>query len=501
MRRLRIHVLMLLGILSFNSCSREDYSSGRVGSKDLCEIEFTFQANTDGNGGSSSGENQEMEGMTFEPDGKLLPKQVPPRQVLSSNNWQQVNDVRVYVFKKDAGENFVYYKPMDGNGEKKDYLAVNDFTRKFDLNPYLVWWGGVNDVNESYRYSVLVGLEQGEYRFLALARDDREVVGECLLSDPNVVNPELGWEGWKEGNTTLDEATITCSEGVVMASTELFSGCTQDVVSVDESSRKFSCSIELKRAVAGILLYIENIPSSFMAYNPEEELGTGIIPMPIPFTVVSIAVVHGKILSDQVRVASREAVDGCWEVSEQESGGPFNPPTPIRTLLKIAIPESAEIEDGFFVNTSPDNVSHPNSLLGGVFVMPQGANEKTEGEQYDKSLYLVFYGRTPESKKEFALAWFPIRLSASGGEDPLYYAIRANHFYSIGRRNFKDDGSELPPEDDVPLNLQKGMDIVIQLDPFWNEYYGGEIGDEKPGLALDPEWGEHPGGEIQNKEN
>lgn len=93
----------------------------------------------------------------------------------------------------------------------------------------------------------------------------------------------------------------------------------------------------------------------------------------------------------------------------------------------------------------------------------------------------------------------PVRLAAGEGYDCDYYPVLANHFYSIGRRCFSPDGSILPDGDDVPMDLKDGTeaDIVIKLDPFWNEYYGGEIGDAGPGLGLDPEWGEHPGGYLQ----
>ena len=198
-----------------------------------------------------------------------------------------------------------------------------------------------------------------------------------------------------------------------------------------------------------------------------------------------------------MRLADRAAVAGRLAVSTYNY--PFNPPTPAHTLLKIDIPASAAICNGVFVDTAPDNVRHPNSLLCGAFAMPQQANVPASsgtGEEYDKSLYLVFYGRSA-AQEEFALAWRPIRLAASEGGDPYYYPLLADHFYSIGHRNLAPDGSTLPEEGDEPIDLTAAVELEIRIDPFWNEYYGGEIGDADPGVGLDPDWGDHPAGNLK----
>lgn len=478
-------------------CSREDIPVGSEGQSGLQNIEVCFDLNTNGNLPAGNVGSVQLEDLTFVPDGMLLPQSEPPRMVLSNNNWQQVNDVRIYVFRKGTAGDFVYFKPTAEDGLKQDYLSVDDFTLKFAQSPYIIWWGGEQDLNESHRYVGKLQLETGEYTFLAVARDDAKSEVR-QISDPNQSDSGYQWPVWTEGETRLMDAVLYCADEEETIATELFSGYTAQTVVVDGTTSHFYRSIFLERAVAGILLYVENIPAVLQAYDPDEEISTGIIPVMIDYRVVSLGVAHGVTLSDRVLIADRKAVDGRLNVPQDNSV--FNPPTPERVLLKIDIPEHATIRNGIYEGTSPDNVRHPNSLCAGSFVMPQLANEASspDYESYDKSLYLVYYGYDESFGQEFALAWVPIRLDAGSGYDPHYYPLEANHFYSIGRRCYSGNGEDLPDEDE-PIDLQKGTiaDIVIRIDPFWDEYYGGELGNPDPGLGLDPEWGNHPAGNLQ----
>lgn len=178
--------------------------------------------------------------------------------------------------------------------------------------------------------------------------------------------------GMDSRKTRLDEALMYGPDDKVTATTELFSGYTGQPVTVDGSVSHFACQIMLRRAVAGILLYVENIPATMNAYDPDEEIPTGIIPEKHAYRVVSLAVTHGEKISDRVLVSGREAVEGTLDVPEYNSQ--FNPPTPGHVLLKIDIPEYATVRDGLYENTSPDNIRHPNSLCKGAFAMPQLAN-------------------------------------------------------------------------------------------------------------------------------
>lgn len=498
MRYAGIYIIATLLVWAVG-CSREDSSAGPVEPVGFQLVEVRFDLNANGDLPAGSGDSAQEGSATFVPDGALLPQLEPPRRVLSSNNWQQVNDVRIYAFRKDAAGDFSYYRPVVENGSKQDYLSVDDFTLKFAQSPYVIWWGGAQDLNEAHSYVGRMRLEAGEYTFLAIARDDAKAEFR-RISDPNRTDAAYQWPVWIEGETLLQEAALYCADEKMVSATELFSGYTEQSVVVDGTASHFSRSILLGRAVAGMLLYVENIPAFLPAFDPDGELNTGIVPDPIDYRVTGLGVAHGEILSDRVLIADRKAMEGRLNVVP-EGASSLNPPTPERVLLKIDIPEQATIRNGVYENTAPDNVRHPNSLCGGAFVMPQQANaaaSSPDQESYDKSLYLVLYGYDESLGQEFALSWIPIRLNAGAGYDTHYYPLEANHFYSIGRRCYTGNGEDLP-EEDAPIDLQKGTtaDIVIQIDPFWNEYYGGEIGDADSGLGLDPEWGDHPAGSLQ----
>lgn len=438
---------------------------------------------------------------TFVPDGSLLPRREPPRTVLNSNDWQQVNDVRVYFFRRNASGDYVYVKPLDAQGRPLDCLSAEEFTLKFGISPYVVWWGGEENADEAHAWVGRVRLDPGEYRFLAIARDDQHVSGVRSLADPNVAVADWEWAGWTAGTTRLEDATLACVRTSPLAATELFCGSTSDPVRVDGSRTAFRCAIGLERAVAGILLYVEHIPATIRACV-HDALGTH---HTADVPVTGLAVVRGGRLSDRVRLWDRSAVAGTLTAVSAQTAAPDcpNPPLPAYSLLEVAIPDHAEVRDGIYTNLTPGNTAHPDALLQGGFVLPQAEPEEAgsdSGEHYDRSLYLVFLGEEGSGGRRIALEWRPIRLATDDSAcDPLRFPLLANHFYSIGRRAFSADGTRLDAADDLPIDLRSegGAQITIRIDPFWNEYYGGAIGNPSHGVNVDPEWGEHPGGSLQ----
>ena len=325
--------------------------------------------------------------------------------------------------------------------------------------------------------------------------------GVRSLADPNVAVADWEWAGWTAGTTRLEDATLACVRTSPLAATELFCGSTSDPVRVDGSRTAFRCAIGLERAVAGILLYVEHIPATIRACV-HDALGTH---HTADVPVTGLAVVRGGRLSDRVRLWDRSAVAGTLTAVSAQTAAPDcpNPPLPAYSLLEVAIPDHAEVRDGIYTNLTPGNTAHPDALLQGGFVLPQAEPEEAgsdSGEHYDRSLYLVFLGEEGSGGRRIALEWRPIRLATDDSAcDPLRFPLLANHFYSIGRRAFSADGTRLDAADDLPIDLRSegGAQITIRIDPFWNEYYGGAIGNPSHGVNVDPEWGEHPGGSLQ----
>lgn len=472
MKQLKTFVLSIPFVLAAVGCSQDeqlpDGGKGTHAPGELHEVEITFEMGTGGRLQTRTANGDCL----FVPDNELIPQSEPPRKLVSSNNWQQVNNVRVYVFKQDGNGKFVYHCPKDKSGTSQEYFSVDAFTCKFDLSPYAVWWGGNTGKNETHSYSISPLLGEGTYRFLVIARDDKDKQASfSMLTNPNEDNEALNWKKWEEGTTTLEEATLVCTNRDMIASAELFTGCTPEPgITVTPTQTSFKQDIELKRAVAGILLYIENIPAEIKGTGEE---GIGII---IPSgRTIAVGLIHGQVTSDRVKLHDRSAVLGTLTTVENSM---IKHP-----LLRIDIPEDAKIENGYYVNLSPKNTKHPHSMLGGVFTMPQEANAQggndNDLDRLQKSLYLVLYGECvwPSGiKSEFARV-IPVRFKldkpetgAADTTDPYYFPIQANHFYSLGKRKFKNDGTEL--EEDKPINLKKD-NIIIEVVPDWD--WSGEL--------------------------
>lgn len=80
-------------------------------------------------------------------------------------------------------------------------------------------------------------------------------------------------------------------------------------------------------------------------------------------------------------------------------------------------------------------------------------------------------------------------IPGEGGYDGRYhYPIMANHIYRIGSK-------------DNPVNLDASeAEIVVSIDEFQDEYYGGHLDEENPdGVNIDTSWGDHDAGDLENE--
>lgn len=80
-------------------------------------------------------------------------------------------------------------------------------------------------------------------------------------------------------------------------------------------------------------------------------------------------------------------------------------------------------------------------------------------------------------------------IPGEGGYDGRYhYPIMANHIYRIGSK-------------DNPVNLDASeAEIVVFIDEFQDEYYGGHLGGGVPdGVNIDTSWGDHDAGNLENE--
>lgn len=186
------------------------------------------------------------------------------------NTWdgaQQVNDMRVYLFRcpqekyKTDEEKFTYYIPQ--NIKDKGYFEVKDFDNK---TPYYSSEHNGQPEQHAFYFSPL--LESGYYyQFLAVGRDDKYVAPQDRL---------LEQSSFKEDLTTLQVAQMSLAENAVKQAengtyncSEFFSGVMRDettknetpILVTDEPPYFFRATLTATRNVAGLMIYVTNIPS------------------------------------------------------------------------------------------------------------------------------------------------------------------------------------------------------------------------------------------------
>lgn len=195
--------ILACGLLTFSACSNddafnEDETNVTAGETRNVELTFNFSVN--------SGE-QTRGG----------------RPLYSSEALQQVNEMKVYVF-KESGDNYVYSEEITDDGN----FGFNNISAQG---------------TERHSYTLTDKLPDGKYKFLAVGYEDGYGnTFEALDMTPT---------------TKLSELLLELKEG--QNADEVFSGVS-DAVTVSATSTSFNVGVELNRVVAGILGYFKNVP-------------------------------------------------------------------------------------------------------------------------------------------------------------------------------------------------------------------------------------------------
>ena len=196
--------ILACGLLTFSACSNddafnEDETNVTAGETRNVELTFNFSVN--------SGE-QTRGG----------------RPLYSSEALQQVNAMKVYVF-KESGDDYVYSKEItdDGNFGFNNSTAVGE---------------------ESHSYTLTDKLTDGKYKFLAVGYEEGYGTTFKALS-------------MTENTTKLSDLLLELNDS--QNADEVFSGVS-DAVTVSATSTSFNVGVELNRVVAGILGYFKNVP-------------------------------------------------------------------------------------------------------------------------------------------------------------------------------------------------------------------------------------------------
>ena len=195
--------ILACGLLTFSACSNDDAvnqeeTNVTAGETRNVELTFNFSVN--------SGE-QTRGG----------------RPLYSSEALQQVNAMKVYVFKEADGE-YVYSEEINGNN-----FGFNNSTAQG---------------TESHSYTLTDKLADGTYKFLAVGYEEGyNTTFKALAMTANT--------------TKLSDLLLELNAG--QNADEVFSGVSE-AVTVSATSTSFNVGVELNRVVAGILGYFKNVP-------------------------------------------------------------------------------------------------------------------------------------------------------------------------------------------------------------------------------------------------
>ena len=368
------------------------------------------------------------------------------------NTWdgaQQVNDMRIYLFRcpqeNTEEKMFTYYIPQ--NIKDKGYFEVKDFDNK---TPY--YSSEHNGQPEQHAFYSSPFLESGYYyQFLAVGRDDKYVNSQDRLLEEQ--------PSFKEGVTTLQDAKMSLAENAVKQAengtydcSEFFSGVMRDettknetpILVTDEPPYFFRATLTATRNVAGLMIYVTNIPSvveTNTQYGQTEK-----------FTPTKLYV-EATGLATETKLIDRIAPTSA-KIYKTQTLGEID----FTTANGWTIDEKEHV---FIRPADKEKGWQKNSYLVSNFMMPtpesfMGNSPNAEG------LGVTFYLHYTDDKGHHR--YDNIKMTKSTG-DLRRFPIEANHLYSLGSKSSTSND---------PYDLQKHyepimVDIAIEIEPAFEK--------------------------------
>lgn len=372
---------------------------------------------------------------------------------------QQVNDMRLYLFRclqekyNTKDEAFTYYVPDDI--KQQGYYTVDEFN---NTTPY--YSADHEGKPEQHSFALNTNLESGYYyQFLAVGRDDKYVDPESRL---------LGEPLLKEGITTLQTAEISIAESAAtiakssatvgkeepLLCPEFFSGVAQDETTKDENpilvssgpTHSFRATITATRNVAGLMIYVTNIPSIVETNTPDPD-GT-----PTKFTPTRLSI-EATSIAKQTMLKGKTAPATAQLLNNRTLG-----------VIDLTAANGWTVDDVEHVFTRPADKEkkwQKNSYLVSNFMMPtpeevMGKSPNAEGAE------TTFYLHYTDDKGHHR--YDNVKKTGSTGE-VRKFPIEANHLYSLGSKSSTSND---------PYDLKKHyepimVDIAIEIEPAFEK--------------------------------
>lgn len=432
----------------------------------------------------------------------------PDEDNVDQDGMQHVTYVQLLVFKQEEDSyNLVYNAPVNwsenipeninlGRNEAVGYHPISEDFFEDGVQYCLVAIGldaskGYADAAEKSCLSDLIipaalaGNSVDAYLFSI----------ELLLYDPfSIANDKIVFPGISGFFPVVDENLGY--EINPIARSEFFAGCTY----VKGQKNMPEITVMAERRVAGVKAYLTGIPQQIGGTDVRYiAIGTG--PNGDLPTRYNIAIPLLPIDSDGGEYKDYIPNDGDNKYKE----GIFPIIAPLPENMETF--QSRAIGGGGFGDD--DELNYPDEDLievneGVVTLMgylpPVVFSPDETGSNSTMMLYLLDEDyNVLSSKKIVHLSESEIASSRAGTgiidrpitypyDSRYHYPIMANHFYRIGTS-------------DNPVDLDASeAEIVVSIDEFQDEYYGGHLGEENPnGVNIDTSWGSHDGGNLVEK--
>ena len=383
---------------------------------------------------------------------------VSSRELTAWDGAQQVNDMRIYVFrcpkdkKNTTEETFTYFVPDDLKAVNKGYYSVTAFDNK---EPYYSYQHG--NKPQQFSYEITPYLPNNYYyQFLAVGRDDKYMAtAERKLDEIKLT----------DGTTTLQDVKIALTDAAVNSAklgalncTEFFSGRLQDLktkadnpILVEQGAQHFNCILTATRNVAGMIMYVTNIPT--VVDDNTQDLTT-----PVSFTPTKLSIevtgiegttmVNGKTapndadnLVNKIASATGYLTLGVIELTSANGWS--------KDDTKKVFTRPADTDKGWFAN----------SYMVSNFMLPTPVEYMLQSKNYDKSkvTFMLHY-----SDNEGHHRYDNIK---DRNTERILFPIEANHLYSLG---IKTSNANEPF--DLNKNYQPTMmNMTIELEPAFEK--------------------------------
>lgn len=330
---------------------------------------------------------------------------------------QQVNDMRIYVFrcpeakKGTPEEAYTYCTPIETEAAQKGYYTVDAFN---NTTPY--YSAEHQNMPEQHLYTFEPYLQNGYYQFLAIGRDDKYATTK-VLTEPNFIENETKLE---DARIALTEQAKNSANPGILNTTELFSGILQDEntheapVLVTEETKYFHRTLTASRNVAGLMIYVENIP----AQVESNAAGAG---SPVTFTPTSLSVVATGITTETL-IRQKQAPADAESLTYQTLGTIDLTPSNGWTVdyTEKIFKRAEDSQKGW----------KANSYMISNFMMPtpEEKMQKSKNSAENETTFYLHYTDGMHHRYD------NIRLSAATG-DKFKFPIEANHLYCLGAKS------------------------------------------------------------------